>query len=197
MLQTTYLMQAKLCSLLFLFLSFMHPLCVLYRFLCSLSALQLGHRMNQCDVVVERTHLLFCRASPLPFELADAARSTASRVEAAERGEVVSTVDQENRLDIRHLDLRTPANQAIFRIQSAVCQQFRASLLKQGFQVPSWRCHTSCTIIKMYLLHYSLALLCFPCGVLGVVCLVCKTPQHRFCHCLVLISFAVWGHVFL
>ena len=78
---------------------------------------------------------MLCRASLLPFELADAGRSTAAREAAAAAGEVVGTVDQDLRLDIRHLDLRTPANQAIFRIQSGVCQHFRASLLKQGFQV--------------------------------------------------------------
>lgn len=51
---------------------------------------------------------------------------------------MAGTVDQDLRLDIRHLDLRTPANQAIFRIQSSVCQHFRASLTKQGFQVLPW-----------------------------------------------------------
>lgn len=34
----------------------------------------------------------------------------------------------DTRLDHRWIDLRTPANQAIFRIQSAVCQYFRANL---------------------------------------------------------------------
>ena len=46
---------------------------------------------------------------------------------AAERGEVMPTVGQDMRLDNRFLDLRTPANQAIFRVQSAVCQ-VRAAL---------------------------------------------------------------------
>jgi aspartyl-tRNA synthetase len=41
---------------------------------------------------------------------------------AAEKGEVLSTVSQDVRLDNRALDLRTPANQAIFKLQSAVCQ---------------------------------------------------------------------------
>jgi len=42
-------------------------------------------------------------------------------------------VSQETRLDNRVLDLRTPANQAIFTIQSAVCTLFREYLLGQGF----------------------------------------------------------------
>jgi aspartyl-tRNA synthetase len=43
---------------------------------------------------------------------------------AAEKGEVLPTVSQDVRLDNRALDLRTPANQAIFKLQSAVCQVF-------------------------------------------------------------------------
>jgi hypothetical protein len=41
---------------------------------------------------------------------------------AAEKGELLGTVSQDVRLDNRALDLRTPANQAIFKLQSAVCQ---------------------------------------------------------------------------
>lgn len=40
----------------------------------------------------------------------------------------VPTVAADTRLDHRWIDLRTPANQAIFKIQSAVCQYFRANL---------------------------------------------------------------------
>jgi hypothetical protein len=58
----------------------------------------------------------------LPFEIVDAARSDAEVAAAAERGEVLVTVSQDIRLDNRVLDLRTPANQAIFRLQSAVGQ---------------------------------------------------------------------------
>jgi len=43
-------------------------------------------------------------------------------------------VGQEVRLDHRVIDLRTVANQAIFRIQSGVCQLFREFLLGQSFQ---------------------------------------------------------------
>jgi aspartyl-tRNA synthetase len=42
-------------------------------------------------------------------------------------------VGQETRLDNRIIDLRTPANQAIFRLQSAVCTLFRELLLAEGF----------------------------------------------------------------
>ncbi|KAL6075976.1 Aspartate--tRNA ligase, cytoplasmic [Balamuthia mandrillaris] len=42
-------------------------------------------------------------------------------------------VGKDTRLDNRVLDLRTPANQAIFRIQSGVCRLFREYLSSQGF----------------------------------------------------------------
>ena len=44
------------------------------------------------------------------------------------------SVGQDVRLDNRVVDLRTPANQAIFRVQSAVSQLFREALLERGFQ---------------------------------------------------------------
>lgn len=40
-------------------------------------------------------------------------------------------VNQDTRLDNRVLDLRTPANQAIFRIEAGVCQLFRDILTKK------------------------------------------------------------------
>ncbi|KAK9868673.1 hypothetical protein WJX84_003198 [Apatococcus fuscideae] len=75
------------------------------------------------------------RAGPLPFAPADAARSQAE-LDASEGpdGEGFVGVAQDTRLDNRTLDLRTPANQAIFRVQSAVSQLFRELLLSEGFQ---------------------------------------------------------------
>lgn len=69
-------------------------------------------------------------AGNLPFELDDASRSDAL-VEA--EGSVYARVNLDTRLDNRVMDLRTPANQAIFRLQSAVCALFRDSLAGQGF----------------------------------------------------------------
>ena len=42
-------------------------------------------------------------------------------------------VNQDVRLNHRVIDLRTPCNQAIFRLQSGVCQLFRGFLRSQGF----------------------------------------------------------------
>lgn len=36
-------------------------------------------------------------------------------------------------MDNRILDLRTPANQAIFRLEAGVCRLFRDVLTRQGF----------------------------------------------------------------
>eukprot|EP00887_Chlorella_sp_A99_P003958 scaffold11.g3958.t1 len=63
----------------------------------------------------------------------DAARGAAAVAAAAAAGEQVVTVQQDTRLDNRFIDLRTPANQAIFRMQSAVTQLFREALLSEGF----------------------------------------------------------------
>lgn len=42
-------------------------------------------------------------------------------------------VNQDTRLDNRILDLRTPANQAIFRLEAGVCRLFRDILTQKGF----------------------------------------------------------------
>ncbi|PNH06255.1 Aspartate--tRNA ligase, cytoplasmic [Tetrabaena socialis] len=90
---------------------------------------------SQKDVELHVTLIrVVSRAAILPFELVDAGRSEEEVKAAAERGEVLSTVGQDLRLDNRFLDLRTPANQAIFRLQSAVGQIFKSTLLGEGFQ---------------------------------------------------------------
>ncbi|KAJ9507170.1 hypothetical protein QJQ45_004832 [Haematococcus lacustris] len=90
---------------------------------------------SQSDVELQcRGIRVISRAAVLPFEVTDAARSEADVQAAAEKGEVLVTVGQDTRLNNRFLDLRTPANQAIFKLQSAVCQLFKDYLLSQGFQ---------------------------------------------------------------
>ena len=76
---------------------------------------------------------IFCisRSEPrLPFEIDDAARPDAAF--DAEDSQYVR-VGQDTRLNHRIIDLRTPANQAIFRVQSGVCQLFREALQAQDF----------------------------------------------------------------
>jgi len=73
------------------------------------------------------------RAGPLPLELADASRSDAQIAAAEAKGEKMATVSRDVRLDNRVIDLRTPANQAIFRVQAAVSRLFRELMIQEGF----------------------------------------------------------------
>merc|ERR1712241_1316300 len=64
----------------------------------------------------------------LPLQIEDAGR----RVTDDEEGNFAK-VNQDTRLDNRVLDLRTPTNQAIFRLEAGVCALFRDTLTKAGF----------------------------------------------------------------
>lgn len=65
----------------------------------------------------------------LPLQIEDAARPEKSDDPEA----LKIRVNQDTRLDNRVLDLRTPANQAIFRLEAGVCKLFRDILAAQGF----------------------------------------------------------------
>jgi aspartyl-tRNA synthetase len=91
---------------------------------CSVSNIELG---------IQRIHAVSKADAILPFLVEDASRSEAE-VEASQENErPFPRLGQELRLDHRWMDLRAPANNAILRIQSAVCQLFRESLYEQGF----------------------------------------------------------------
>jgi len=64
----------------------------------------------------------------LPLQIEDAAR----RITEEDEGNF-ARVNQDTRLDNRVLDLRTPANHAIFKIEAGVCSLFRECLSKKGF----------------------------------------------------------------
>ena len=99
-------------------------------------------------------HILEChavsRASNLPLQIADASRPPPANdidegaaagvvadggdgAEDAKGEDDVPTVGRAVRLNYRWIDLRTRANQGIFRISSGVCQLFREFLDSQGF----------------------------------------------------------------
>lgn len=67
--------------------------------------------------------------SQLPLQLEDASRPEKNTDPEA----LKIRVNQDTRLDNRVLDLRTPANQAIFRLEAGVCKLFRDILTEQGF----------------------------------------------------------------
>eukprot|EP00800_Vazella_pourtalesii_P000583 TRINITY_DN10532_c0_g1_i1.p1 TRINITY_DN10532_c0_g1~~TRINITY_DN10532_c0_g1_i1.p1 ORF type:complete len:458 (-),score=108.59 TRINITY_DN10532_c0_g1_i1:23-1396(-) len=65
----------------------------------------------------------------LPLQIEDAMRSGAELDEDGPKGKAA----QETRLDNRIIDLRTPTNQAIFRVEAAICKLFRDTLTQKGF----------------------------------------------------------------
>jgi aspartyl-tRNA synthetase len=83
--------------------------------------------VNHIELQVLQIHVV-SRAQDLPFSIEDAGRSK----EECIRTELPS-VSQDTLLNYRWIDLRTPANQAIFRIQSGVCMLFREYLYKERF----------------------------------------------------------------
>ena len=72
----------------------------------------------------------------LPFQL-DSAMRTDAEIAANEaldeKDRKFITVNPDTRLDYRWIDLRTPCNQAIVRLSSAVCLLFREYLLQNDF----------------------------------------------------------------
>lgn len=94
---------------------------------------------SDVEIQISQFHCV-TKAGPLPFVMEDACRPDAPTTEAAvgeynEEDEAVeeARVGQPMRLDNRWLDLRTPANQAIFRIESMVGLLFREFLTKNSF----------------------------------------------------------------
>lgn len=74
-------------------------------------------------------YLVSAAKAQLPLQIEDAARPEKSDDPEA----LKIRVNQDTRLDNRVLDLRTPANQAIFRLEAGVCKLFRDILAAQGF----------------------------------------------------------------
>lgn len=89
--------------------------------------------VSNLELTIDRVHTVSKAAAVLPFLVEDAARSEQEVEESQDTERPFPRLGQELRLDHRWMDLRAPANNAIMRIQSAVCQLFRESLYQQGF----------------------------------------------------------------
>ncbi|XP_049882714.1 aspartate--tRNA ligase, cytoplasmic [Pectinophora gossypiella] len=85
--------------------------------------------IQQVELVGSEVWVVSAARAQLPLQIEDAARPERSDDPEALR----IRVNQDTRLDNRVLDLRTPANQAIFRIEAGVCRLFRDILTKKGF----------------------------------------------------------------
>lgn len=86
---------------------------------------------SQGDVELVALQIWVVSASDpqLPLQIEDA-----SRPEKSEDEEGLNIrVKQDTRLDNRVLDLRTPTNQAIFKVEAGVCRLFREYLTAEGF----------------------------------------------------------------
>mmetsp|Transcript_29276 Transcript_29276/g.41453 ORF Transcript_29276/g.41453 Transcript_29276/m.41453 type:complete len:608 (-) Transcript_29276:70-1893(-) len=101
-----------------------------------------GATQKMVEVQITSFHAICKTKAALPFLMEDACRPDTEKEtdvgayneddeEVAEDG--VIRVGQKMRLDYRWLDLRTPANQSIFRIESMVGCLFRECLMKKGF----------------------------------------------------------------
>lgn len=84
--------------------------------------------VQDAEVHVTKIYTIVETPEQLPVLIEDATRSEA---EAEAAG--LPVVNLDTRLDARVIDLRTPTNQAIFKIQAAVCQLFREFLSTKGF----------------------------------------------------------------
>ncbi|KAL8167413.1 hypothetical protein V2J09_008912 [Rumex salicifolius] len=89
---------------------------------------------QQVEVQVRRIYCIHRSLPTLPINIEDAARSE-TEIERVlqETGEQLVRVNQDTRLNYRVLDLRTPANQAIFRLQGQVENEFKLFLLCEDF----------------------------------------------------------------
>jgi aspartyl/asparaginyl-tRNA synthetase len=89
--------------------------------------------IQDVELKIQRVHSVMKAASVLPFLVEDAARSEAEVDASQETDRPFPRLGQELRLDNRWMDLRAPANNAIMRVQSMVCQLYREHLYSQGF----------------------------------------------------------------
>ncbi|CAI9105618.1 OLC1v1004585C1 [Oldenlandia corymbosa var. corymbosa] len=88
---------------------------------------------QKVEVHVTKIYAISNAEPVLPVNIDDAARSETEIVKAEQAGEPVIRVNQDTRLNNRVLDLRTPANQAIFRLQSEVGMFFEQYLRAKDF----------------------------------------------------------------
>ena len=89
-----------------------------------------GCTQKDVELHVKQIWVISASEPQLPLQIEDATRRVTD--EQDDDGLNIK-VNQDTRLDHRILDLRTPTNQAIYRIEAGVCQLFRESLTAQGF----------------------------------------------------------------
>jgi aspartyl-tRNA synthetase len=91
-----------------------------------------GCSIKDREIQVTQVFVVSAALAMLPLQVIDAARPEPKEGES-DPDSLVIRVNQDTRLDNRILDLRTPANQAIFRLEAGVCKLFRNYLDSKGF----------------------------------------------------------------
>ncbi|KAL1988041.1 hypothetical protein VTN96DRAFT_1072 [Rasamsonia emersonii] len=90
----------------------------------------LGCTIHDVEVAIDELHVVVRREESVPFSVYEAEIRTEEEDRAEGRH---SHIPDRTRLANRILDLRTGTSQAIFRLQSAICNLFRAALDERGF----------------------------------------------------------------
>lgn len=90
----------------------------------------LGCTIHDVELAIDELHVVVRRDEPVAFSVYEAEIRTIEedRVEGRR-----SRIPDRTRLANRVLDLRTPTSQAVFRVQSAICNLFRTALDDQAF----------------------------------------------------------------
>lgn len=91
--------------------------------------------IKNLELHIDKFYVINRSSNVLPFQLEDAGRLVTKKEDESAGGAIQEgpVVTLTTRLDNRVIDLRTPANQAIFRVQSAVCKLFRDFLHERDF----------------------------------------------------------------
>ncbi|KAJ4895754.1 Class II aminoacyl-tRNA and biotin synthetases superfamily protein [Raphanus sativus] len=88
---------------------------------------------QEVEIEVRKVYCISRALARLPLRVEDAARSEAEIEKSLESGRPAVRVNQDTRLNNRVLDIRTPANQAIFHISDELEHLFRGKLRSMGF----------------------------------------------------------------
>ncbi|KAG8381986.1 hypothetical protein BUALT_Bualt05G0029500 [Buddleja alternifolia] len=99
----------------------------------SVPAQSITGATQQVEIQVRKLYVVNKAIPILPISFEDAARSEVEIEKALQAGEQLVRVNQDTRLNNRVIDLRTHANQGIFRIQYQVENIFRQFLSSEGF----------------------------------------------------------------
>lgn len=90
----------------------------------------IGVSIHNIEVHIHEMHVEAQPTEPLPFTVHEA---EVTKAEADQEGDTRHRVSDRARQHNRIIDLRSTASQAIFRVQSGICQIFRAHLHDLGF----------------------------------------------------------------